>query len=157
MLSARRHSQCTLRVYSIVLVASRTSTRNTSKADISDAIARINSVMTSVSRLMRHNSPENKVTITEHTSKPAVTHRPIAQLITPTLRHSIIISRLFFWIRSASAKVWIFRSATRTRSEIRPRRPDITFRKPAIPASKNTGATAILMSSERGVIKVSNE
>lgn len=150
-----RHQRM-VRTMLIVVVANLTSIKNTISAIIKKIMARIKSTITGVFKSTIHSEPANKAMMTEHTRRPEVTQRPMAQLITFTLLHSTLISRLDLSTIWGSDSVWICLSATRTLSEIRPSREDMTFKKPAIPVSKNTGATANSMSWERLGINVFN-
>ena len=125
----------------IRLVDTLTSNRNSSNPPIISVIAQINCAAIASDKFMRASSATNRVTITMQTSSAAQTNRRSDQFTRRIRFHKPVVS-------SCSVLMWpdwgsdISRASTiRARSTIRPRRMDRTLSMPAIPASRNTGAT----------------
>ena len=101
-----------------------------------------------------HKSPKNNNTTTLQTNKAEATHNPIERLINFIRRHKFFNSFSDCSRKSGFLIVKTRRSMMRALSTIRPKRPDITFKNPAMPVSIKIGATTICMTWARSFTDV---
>jgi hypothetical protein len=116
-------------------------------------IASTNRTATANAMLKVTKVPTNSATMTRQTASAPDTQKRMAQLMSAMRRHNTVVSRRSNVRCSSRFASGMRRSMTRARSTMRASRVDSTPSRPAMPASRNTGATASSMTSATATIE----